>query len=371
MLKKLYQTVTRYVPPVSLWIFLLGIFAGLLHLFFFWIPGFAEGFNTSVAAAVRAALAYLTGVIPFSVAETVLFLLPALAVILLLHCILSARDNFPKAMRYVTGMLSAAVAVYVAFVFTLAPGYQATPLEEKVGLAREPVSPEQLGFAAYQLSEAAAAELENVTFRHGSSSVMPYTYGELSEKLMDAYKTVREEYPFLQELTSSVKPLASSPLVTYTHISGIYTVFTGEANLNVHYPDYILPFTAAHELAHQRGISREDEANFVAFLVCIASDDPYIRYSGYLNMYEYVASALYSADRELYYDIVYELDPRLRQEMIAYSEFFEPYRKTVVSEVSDAVNNAYLVVQGTAGVKSYGMVVDLAVAYIEKQFGLS
>ena len=50
-------------------------------------------------------------------------------------------------------------------------------------------------------------------------------------------------------------------------------------------------------MAHQRGIAREDEANFIAFLVCMASDDPYIRYSGYLEVYEYVASSLYSDDR--------------------------------------------------------------------------
>ena len=83
-------------------------------------------------------------------------------------------------------------------------------------------------------------------------------------------------------------------------ISGIYSFFTGEANVNVEYPDYCLPFTAAHELSHQRGICRENEANFVAFLVCIGSEDDYIRYSGYLNVYEYLASALYRADKELY-----------------------------------------------------------------------
>ena len=154
--------------------------------------------------------------------------------------------------------------------------------------------------------------------------------------------------------------------MTYTHISGVYTMFTGEANLNVNYPDYVLPYTAAHELAHQRGIAREDEANFVAFLVCMASDDPYIRYSGYLNMYEYVSSALYSASRDYYSQIQQVLDPRIYYELRAYSLFFDKYRDTVVSEISESVNNAYLVIQGTEGTKSYGMVVDLAVVYLLK-----
>jgi len=152
--------------------------------------------------------------------------------------------------------------------------------------------------------------------------------------------------------------------MTYTHISGVYTMFTGEANINVNYPDYVIPYTAAHELAHQRGIARENEANFVAFLVCLESEDPYIRYSGYLNMYEYVASALYSASPAYYSQVLASLDMRVRYEMIAYSEFFDRYRENVVAEVSEAVNNSYLVIQGTEGTKSYGMVVDLAVAYL-------
>ena len=149
-----------------------------------------------------------------------------------------------------------------------------------------------------------------------------------------------------------------------SHISGVYTYFTGEANINVNFPDYTLPFTAAHEMAHQRGIAREDEANFVAFLVCAASDDEYIRYSGYLNLYEYVSSALYSADKDAYAEVRAKLAPEARREMAAYSAFFDKYRENVAANVTETVNNTYLTMQGTPGTKSYGMVVDLAVAYL-------
>ena len=60
------------------------------------------------------------------------------------------------------------------------------------------------------------------------------------------------------------------------------------------------------------------------------------------------------------------LDPRVRGELKAYSEFFDKYRDSKASEVSDKLNEAYLESQGTAGVRSYGMVVDLAVAYYMK-----
>ena len=101
----------------------------------------------------------------------------------------------------------------------------------------------------------------------------------------------------------------------------------------------------------------------MAFLVCIESDDAYIRYSAYLNLYEYVSSALYSANPELYYSARAKLSSDAKGEMAAYSNFYEKYRDSVASTVSGAVNNTFLVLQGTEGTKSYGMVVDLAVAY--------
>lgn len=205
---------------------------------------------------------------------------------------------------------------------------------------------------------------DSLAVRSSGSSVMPYGYGKLSEKLVEAYDKVCDEHAFVSRFPSRVKPVMLSEPWTYTHISGVYTYFTGEANINVNFPDYTLPYTAAHEMAHQRGIAREDEANFVAFLVCAASDDEYIRYSGYLNLYEYVANALYSADKEAYSEVRAKLEPAARKEMSAYSAFFDKYRENVAANVTGAVNNAYLTIQGTPGTKSYGMVVDLAVAYL-------
>jgi hypothetical protein len=84
-------------------------------------------------------------------------------------------------------------------------------------------------------------------------------------------------------------------------------------------------------------------------------------------MYEYVASALYSASREYYSMVQSSLDLRIRYEQRAYSEFFDRYRDNVAANVSEKVNDTYLVLQGTEGTKSYGMVVDLAVAYMHSR----
>ena len=206
-------------------------------------------------------------------------------------------------------------------------------------------------------------ESQNIHYGNDGFSIMPYGYAEMNDKLIAAYDKVCDEYGFVQRLDSNVKPVMLSEAMSYTHITGVYTFFTGEANINVAFPDYTIPFTAAHELSHQRGIARENEANFMAFLVCVNSDDAYIRYCAYLNMYEYVMVALSSADTSIYLNARYFIPSQVNNELVAYSEFYEKYRNSVASEVSESVNDTFLKLHGTEGVQSYGMVVDLAVAY--------
>lgn len=325
----------------------------------------ADFFNRYIGSAVRGALAYLTYLFPLSLAEIVLITAPVWGTLVVIYAGRHYCYSWKTVFTFMLIMASAASMLFSLFVFGLGTGYYCPTLDEKLGLERTPVAPEELTRTLDILADGVNGALSEYKPEYGEdgASVMPYSYGELSRKLIDAYDKVREEYGFIPGLSSRVKPVMLSKPWTYTHISGVYTYFTGEANINTNMPDYTIPFTAAHEMAHQRGVSREDEANFTAFLVCIASDDPYIRYSGYLSVFEYVASPAYAADKDGYVAILRRLDPAAIGEMQAYNDFFDKYADSVASEVTGAINDTFLKSQGTPGAKSYGMVVDLAVAY--------
>ena len=226
------------------------------------------------------------------------------------------------------------------------------------------MSSEELRQTAEYLAEMVSESAKDVDFIYGSHSVMPYSFTELNSKINEAYSKVAEEYDFILNFKASIKPVVASEVLSYAHILGIYTYYTGESNVNVNFPDFTLPYTCAHEMSHQRGFSREDEANFMAYLVCISSDDAYIRYSGYYNMYEYVMNALYSVDKKAYSEVYYSVSDEVRCESRAYGEFYDKYRENTVADISNKVNDGYLQSQGQSeGVKSYGLVVDLMVAY--------
>lgn len=371
-MKSFLKKVNTYIPVVPLVIFGLCILALITHIIIINSTAAADFVNASISPVVRGVLAHMTNLLPFSLAEFVLISSPLILILLIAYCIRMAsadetangRSYRSRLSRYVTSLLSAAALIYTIFVFGFAAGYSGSSLEVRLGLERRDVSADELRDTAYWLLEEAEATLDEIDFTYGGCSLMPYSLNEMNDKLNDALDNLRKTYDFIPKLHSNIKYVMLSEPMTYTHISGVYTFFSGEANLNIHFPDYTLPYTAAHELSHQRGIAREDEANFIAFLVCACSEDAYIRYSGYQNLFEYVLSALYSANPEYYYEVIADTDLRIRYEMSAYSKFFDKYRESTVSTVSGAINDTYLKAQGQeAGSKSYGRVVDLAVAY--------
>ncbi len=355
---------TKRLPRLCLVIYLFTALSAGLYFLFTKNPTFSDWFNANISSVGRRLLSYLTCLIPFSVAELLLILIP-LWLGLLIYVGARYYSHSNRAMLvYIGKLLSAVCVVAILFVWNFAPGYYGTTLDQKLGLKREKSSAADLYRTAELLSAELHALSSEIIFLEDGTSLMPYSHTEMNNKLLAAYDSFCARYGILDNFYSQVKPVMLSEPMSYTHITGVYSFFTGEANLNVNFPDYTLPFTAAHELAHQRGIAREDEANFVAFLVCMESDDPYLRYSATLSVYEYVASALYSADRTLYRTSYAALPEGVKAEEIAYDEFFEKYRENTAANISQSVNNSYLQSQGSpAGTRSYNMVVDLAVAY--------
>ena len=355
------------LPKFSIVLFIVAAVTAVIHALTSISPSLADFINVNVSRWVRFLLAHATNFVPFSVAEMLIIGLPVIFVALCVYSVRKYADTTRHLVIFMLTALSLLSLFYTLFFWSFGAAYNGSPLEDKLGLETAAVSAQELRETAEILIEKTNEAAQEISFRKSGFSVMPYNIGELSHKLCEAYEKAYEKYDFITPLTSSLKPVILSEPWSYTHITGVYSYFTGEANLNVAFPDYTVAYTAAHELAHQRGIAPEDEANFVAFLVCLESDDPYIRYSGYTNMLEYVLSALYRADGKAYTEVYRKIDNSVRREFAAYSNFFNKYRDSVASEVADKVNDTYLKVNGTEGSVSYGLVVDIAVAYYKNE----
>lgn len=361
----------RAYTVLPFWITLFSLALCLLLLLLSELsPAIADGLNGSLSQWLRRHLASVTSYLPFSLGEWVLMLTPTALTFLLLLLFVRCHTAAAR-VRLLSFVLSVVFAISSMHILTLGIAYRTTSLDGALGLERREVSTEELYETAELLRLRAEAELDAVTFGEGGSSVMPYSLDELSASLCDAFAAVHATYGVADDFRSRVKAPVASRVLSYAHLLGIYSFYTGEANLNVDYPAYNFPFTSAHELAHQRGVIREDEANFVAHLVCISSSDAYIRYSGYVNLLVYVLNACYRAsaaagDTEAYSAFYKTIDVRIRREFYAESLHSEQY-DTAFGELSSDLNDLYLQANGTAGAVSYGFVVDMAVAFYKGQ----
>ena len=361
------KNANKCIPKYAKILFLLAVLSFAVSFFGKRNPAFAEWIASGIGYRVRRLLSALTSFLPFSVGEVLIALSPIIVRALIV--VASRRIDKRGRIRFLAGLLAVLSLFYSGYVYTLGIGYHREHLENRLLIDSVPVTAENLYSTAIILNDECIKLLDEISFDEGGSSVSDMDFESISKAIVTGYDRLTEDYPSLnlKNFDSRAKAVHFSEVMTSLDLLGVYTYFTGESNVNVHYPDYTTPFTVAHEMAHQRGISRENEANFTAFLVCIRTDSAYIRYSGYMNMLEYVASALYKTDKELYRTLVASYDSRTKGEINAMREFYLENKNEALGKLSDKVNDTYLKAQGTEGVITYSFVVRLCVAYYESE----
>lgn len=188
------------------------------------------------------------------------------------------------------------------------------------------------------------------------------------DEVTEAYDTASQKYTFLKKhigFTNPPKAASMSTAMCYLQISGIYPYLVPESIVNGRTPVTSLPHTACHEIAHQLGFAREDEANYIAYLVCINSDMPIFVYSGYYEAFSYAMNTLYRYDYEAWFEIYKTIPEGIIEDMKNENEFWNSFKtpNDFVSNISSAVNDAYLNANNVPdGIHSYGRMVDLLIA---------
>lgn len=358
-IKKYIPTFTLVSAALALISFVFAIIADSSY-------AFADFMDSTVSTAYRFLMAKITGILPFSLFEVIVYLIIPLVAFLIFAAFKFRRTNTER-IRYALSLLGVVLLIYTAYVTALTMSYNVTPLDKRLGVEHIDITEDNLYDTAKILLDETNALAERLEFNENGSAIMPYSLDELSEKISAAYSRLSEKHGFIKGFSSRVKPILTEGALSSVHLLGIYTFYTGEANINIDYPDFNIPYTTAHEFAHQRGIARENEANFVAFLVCLESDDDFIRYSGYLRLYEYVASSLYATNKDRYRELLRDMSDSVRGELISDSEVAEKYKDSLFGEISRKLNDTFLKMNGTEGVVSYGLVTKLAVAYYSEK----
>ena len=356
-------------------------------------------FANGIYKVLSQGMSLLTGWIPFSLMELIIIVGPIAVLILIIRQIVrivrvkktagckekeysATMENqsvnvqnaaIQRAVLLITmlqNLLCLAAVIYFGYVLLCGVNYHRYPVAYHLGLTVEKSTEDELAGLYIELVDKAVELRAKLTTENEQGAyVLPYSERQLGKEAKKAYQKFAEEYPMFGGLYPVPKHVFFARLMSWTEITGVFTPWTMEANVNIDISPYSIGSTMCHELAHLRGFMREDEANYIAYRVCMASDSLDLQYSGTMLALIHAGNALYRQNADRYFELYQtHMSHEVSVDLVANNEYWDQFEKTVVGEttvgeIANKVNDAYLKANAQEdGTKSYGRVVDLLLA---------
>lgn len=160
-----------------------------------------------------------------------------------------------------------------------------------------------------------------------------------------------------------VRQLWPKGLLLRLNTAGIYIPHTGEGHIDKGLLSVQKPFTIAHEMAHGYGVADEGACNFIAWLTCTISKDPWVRFGGALTYWRYAAAEMPSDSVDT---VMLSLPPVVTSSM-ALIKINNNLYPDILPQVRDAIYSNYLKRHGIAGgLRSYNEVVLMVTQYMDR-----
>mgnify|MGYP003302828369 CR=1 FL=1 len=363
------QKIFRYK---RIWLLLLAPLGLLLTLMARVDNSWVESVHSKYVYPLLAnSLGWLLSLAPFSVLEILILLAGAGLFFYLgwsIYGMIRHRDQWKgRLLRLLLNFCGGASVLYFGFVLLMGLNYYRAPITDHLDLQVQKSTKEEL----YDLCELLVhdcnfyrAQLQED--ERGVALLQDENFYQTADAARDAYEQLETEILVLQAADIRNKPLITSKLFSMVLTTGIYIPF--ESGINIDVPAHSIPATMCHELTHFRGFMREEEANFLSYLACKDADRIDFNYSGSLMAFEYAFSALYGEDIALAQKIAKLCGEGMLRDLQAQDDYWNQYRHTVVGESSQQIYDQYLQSNGQeSGIKSYGEMVDLLLAYYRNQ----
>ena len=262
-------------------------------------------------------------------------------------------------------VLSFVSVLYFAFHLCWGLNYYRSPLEHSMGLNTQ-YSTEKLITITTQLAIKTNALQLGITNDSLTKVNTPYAFKELTRLSQIGYTELETKYPIFEHPGQNVKKSIYSTPLTYMGFAGYLNPFSLEAQVNSVMPKNSMLTTIAHEQAHQLGYAAENEANFIGFLACIHTDNPYFNYAGYAFALRYCLQELRRRDNEAYTELLNALHPGILKDFRESSKFWKAYNNPLEPLIKRIYSRFLKANNQEKGIESYSYVVALLVDYFHK-----
>lgn len=140
------------------------------------------------------------------------------------------------------------------------------------------------------------------------NETIPYDQAE------EGFRVISDIFPRMEGDYAPAKHTHMDFPYEFLGMDGRYFIFTNEIAINRKIPTVYKPFVLSKLMAYQRGIVREDEANFYAYMACINNSDSLFRYSGYLSMLHIISQSMSLNDRIEYNNFLERISPEIKKD---------------------------------------------------------
>lgn len=338
----------------------------LITLYARFNAGFAEFYALKVYPAFAESISFFTSWAGFSLAEFIIIGLIITTIVYFFIALIKTviKKSFRYFKNFLLNIAAALSLIYFLFVLFCGINYYRYEFTYYSGLEIEESSKAELiNLCEILINDANEMRSKLNTGSGGTAELFDTDYYKTAERAKRSFDNISEKYEVLKGNYQAPKAVFFSRAMSHLRITGMFFPFTFEANVNVDIPAYQVPSTMLHELTHLRGFMREDEANFISYIACINSGFDDFAYSGTMLALSYSMNALYYEDRDAYENLYSAYSDDVKNDLRQSANYWRQF-ETKAAEISDRVNDTYLKANNQEdGVKSYGRMVDLLLAY--------
>lgn len=297
----------------------------------------------------------LSSLLPFSLGDVIYFLLIILLIWGIFRAYLSLKAGKFKKMAWIQQglrIINLILILYVAFKLLWGLNYSRPSITTRLGISQEKYTPEQL----LRLSAFLINRINTVQRGRALSTTInkkPYTLAELQAGAVASYKDLATKNSFFIYRQPVLKGVISEQFITNIGLEGYYAPVSGEANINMLIPQTERPFVTCHEISHQLGIAREDEANLIGYMVAINSQDLNFQYSGYYDVLRNVLFEIRIKSPESYKQVLSTINLGTIKDFRRDREFWSKYNGDMSAYMGTALDSFLKMNNQKKGIDSY------------------
>jgi hypothetical protein len=312
-------------------------------------------YSNTLYPVISICLRTLSSLVPFPLGD-VLYLLLIIYVLVSIYLFVKKlfRKQLNRSHRLLVPIqvLNFVLILYIAFKLLWGLNYSRPTISNSLGISNKRYNDKELVLLAKLLIQR-INHLESLKKAVPDTKKDGYKVKELQAEATQAYYKLQQRQEFFSYRSPVVKPVLNSLLITKIGLEGYYNPLSGEANVNMRLPQEDLPFVTCHEIAHQLGVAREDEANLVGYMVATNSKDLNFQYSGYFAILRNVLFEVRLIAPDQYEALYKSINPGTILDYKNGIEFWRRYNNEMFGYMSATLDSFLKINNQQKGIDSY------------------